>query len=96
MHFEVARTREEVAPALEIFLRLEASGWKAKRGTALMQDEGDAAFIRRAVLALAELSQCEVVTLHAGDAKVVKSPASIAAVGTKIRVFAGSDRMVVP
>jgi CelD/BcsL family acetyltransferase involved in cellulose biosynthesis len=70
IHFEVARTCEEVAPALEIFLRLEASGWKARRGTALMQDEGDASFVRRAVLALAELGQCEVVTLRAGDAPV--------------------------
>ena len=35
-------------------------------------------------------------TLHAGDARVVKSPANIAAVGTKVRTFAGSERMVVP
>ena len=47
--FEVARTPDDVARALETFLILEASGWKAQRGTALMQDDGDAAFIRRAV-----------------------------------------------
>ena len=68
--FEVARTPDEVARALEIFLGLEASGWKAKRGTALSQDDGDAAFIRRAAAALAANGQCEIVTFarrgHAG------------------------------
>ena len=70
VRFEVARTREEVAAALEIFLRLEASGWKGKRGTALIQDDGDAAFIRRAAPALAENGQCEIVTLRAGETPV--------------------------
>jgi CelD/BcsL family acetyltransferase involved in cellulose biosynthesis len=64
--FEVARTPGDAVRALETFLILEASGWKAQRGTALMQDDGDAAFIRRAVTALAENRQCEIVTLRAG------------------------------
>jgi CelD/BcsL family acetyltransferase involved in cellulose biosynthesis len=68
--FDVARTPQDVAPALETFLQLEASGWKAKRGTALMQDDGDAGFVRRATLALAERGQCEIVTLRAGDTPV--------------------------
>jgi CelD/BcsL family acetyltransferase involved in cellulose biosynthesis len=70
IRFEVARTAETVAPAIETFLRLEASGWKGARGTALMQDEGDACFIRRATLALAELGQCEIATLRAGNTPV--------------------------
>lgn len=70
VYFEVARAREEVAAALEIFLALEASGWKARRGTALIQDDGDASFIRRAAPALAENGQCEIVTLRAGDTPV--------------------------
>jgi CelD/BcsL family acetyltransferase involved in cellulose biosynthesis len=70
VRFEVARTREQVAAALEVFLRLEASGWKGKRGTALIQDDGDAAFVRRAAPALAETGQCEIVTLYAGDTPV--------------------------
>ncbi len=70
VRFDVARTREQVAAALEIFLRLEASGWKGKRGTALIQDDGDAGFIRRAAPALAETGQCEIVTLCAGDTPV--------------------------
>jgi len=68
--FEIARTREEAAAALEIFLKLEASGWKGRRGTALIQDDGDAAFIRRAAPALAENGSCEIVTLHARDVPV--------------------------
>jgi CelD/BcsL family acetyltransferase involved in cellulose biosynthesis len=64
--FEVARGAEEIRPALEAFLRLEASGWKGRRGTALVQHAGDAAFIRRAAPALAETAQCEIITLRAG------------------------------
>jgi len=70
VRFDVARTREQVAAALEIFLRVEASGWKGKRGTALIQDDGDAAFVRRAAPALAETGQCEIVTLYAGATPV--------------------------
>ncbi len=70
VHFEVARTPAEVATALETFLALEASGWKAKRGTALGQDSGDAAFVRRATSALAGTGQCEIVSLRAGDTPV--------------------------
>ncbi|MBV9566395.1 MAG: GNAT family N-acetyltransferase [Bradyrhizobium sp.] len=68
--FEVARTPREVADALEIFLSLEASGWKGKHGTALAQVPGDAAFIRRATRALSEAGRCEIVTLRAGDIPV--------------------------
>jgi len=68
--FAVARAPAEVAAAVETFLMLEASGWKGQRGTALGQDEGDAAFVRRATSALAETGQCEIVTLRAGDTPV--------------------------
>ena len=73
VHFDVARTHAEVAAALETFLVLEASGWKAKRGTALVQDEGDAAFIRRATPALAAGGQCEIVTLKTGETPVASA-----------------------
>src|SRR6202043_415010 len=46
------------------------SGWKGQRGTALVQDDGDASFVRRATVALAEGSQCEIVSLRAGDIPV--------------------------
>lgn len=65
--FSVATTPDEVAAALEDFLKLEASGWKAGRGTALSQDKGDAAFIRDAGPALAALRRFEVVRLIRGD-----------------------------
>jgi CelD/BcsL family acetyltransferase involved in cellulose biosynthesis len=71
--FEVARSPQEVATALETFLTLEASGWKGKRGTALKQDDGDAGFIRRATSALAETGQCAIVTLRAGDTPVASA-----------------------
>jgi hypothetical protein len=70
VRFEVARAPDTVATAIETFLALEASGWKARRGTALRQDEGDAGFIRRATKGLAETGQCEIVTLHAGNAPI--------------------------
>jgi CelD/BcsL family acetyltransferase involved in cellulose biosynthesis len=70
VRFEVARTPQQVAAAVETFLVLEASGWKAQRGTALMQDEGDTAFIRRAAAALAAYGQCEIISLFAGATPV--------------------------
>jgi CelD/BcsL family acetyltransferase involved in cellulose biosynthesis len=70
VHFEVAHGTQEVAVALEIFLKLEASGWKGQRGTALAQDAGDAAFVRRATVAMADNGQCEIVSLRAGDTPV--------------------------
>ncbi|WP_244558409.1 GNAT family N-acetyltransferase [Tardiphaga sp. OK246] len=68
--FEIARTPAEIAATIDTFLTLEASGWKGKRGTALMQDAGDNNFIRSATKALAEQGQCEIVTLRAGDTPV--------------------------
>lgn len=72
-HFDIACTPADVAASVETFLRLEASGWKAKRGTALVQHEGDAAFIRRATSALAATGQCEIVTLRAGETPVASA-----------------------
>jgi Acetyltransferase (GNAT) domain len=63
----VARSPDEIAAAVETFLTLEASGWKGARGTALVQNSGDASFIRHATTALAAAGQCEIITLRAGD-----------------------------
>lgn len=70
VNFDVARAPRHVAAAIETFLALEASGWKGRRGTALSQVAGDAAFVRRATQALAERRDCEIVTLRAGDTPV--------------------------
>jgi CelD/BcsL family acetyltransferase involved in cellulose biosynthesis len=67
---DVAARRHEVLPALERFLRLEASGWKGKRNTALVQDEGDAAFIREAARGLSERGRFEVLALRVAEALV--------------------------
>lgn len=63
VRFEVATTPEQIGPALEAFLALEATGWKAARGTALIQDAGDAAFIREAAPALASRRHLEIASL---------------------------------
>jgi CelD/BcsL family acetyltransferase involved in cellulose biosynthesis len=68
VRLDVARSPQDVANALEIFLKLEASGWKGERGTALAQVAGDATFIRRAMPLLAATKNCEIITLRAGDA----------------------------
>nr|WP_249159750.1 GNAT family N-acetyltransferase [Bradyrhizobium tropiciagri] len=70
VRFDVARPPREVASALETFLALEAGGWKGKRGTALGQHAGDATFIRRATVAMAEAGRCEIITLFAGETPV--------------------------
>jgi CelD/BcsL family acetyltransferase involved in cellulose biosynthesis len=71
--FDVALKPRDAAVALETFLKLEASGWKGQRGTALGQHGGDAAFIRRATTGLAATGQCEIVTLRTGDTPVASA-----------------------
>jgi CelD/BcsL family acetyltransferase involved in cellulose biosynthesis len=61
--FEVATSPADVVAALEEFMALEAGGWKGARGTALAADDGDMAFIRSAVPALAVEGRCEIATL---------------------------------
>ena len=70
VRFEIAHTSDEIAAAVETFLTLEASGWKGARGTALVQNSGDASFVRHATVTLAATGQCEIVTLRAGDIPV--------------------------
>jgi CelD/BcsL family acetyltransferase involved in cellulose biosynthesis len=70
VRIDIAHTPSEVAAAIETFLKLEASGWKGKRGTALAQDDGDAAFVRRATPALAANRQCKIMTLTVGASPV--------------------------
>jgi CelD/BcsL family acetyltransferase involved in cellulose biosynthesis len=50
--------------AFEDFLALEASGWKGREGTALLNDKGDAAFMRAAVGALAEVGCASIHSLN--------------------------------
>lgn len=51
--FTTHREPNDVAAALEEFLRLEAAGWKGARNTAFLSNEADATFIRSALTGLA-------------------------------------------
>ncbi len=64
--FAAATAPDDAARAIEVFLALEDSGWKGRRGTALASSAGNAAFIRRAAREGAARGTCEIVTLHAG------------------------------
>jgi CelD/BcsL family acetyltransferase involved in cellulose biosynthesis len=70
LSLEVATLPEDALPALENFLQLEASGWKGKRGTALVQNKGTAAFIREAARGLSNQGQFEVLALRAAETLV--------------------------
>lgn len=51
--------------ALELFLTLEASGWKGREGTALLSDPSHAAFFREACAALREAGRLQLIALVA-------------------------------
>lgn len=61
--FAIHRTPEAVAQGVERFLRLEAEGWKGRRGTALGQHAGDAAFVRALSSDLARRGAFDVAEL---------------------------------
>ena len=61
--FAIASSPTDILAALDGFLKLEASGWKGKRGTALAKDAGDTEFVRRSVSDLAANGKAEIVTL---------------------------------
>jgi CelD/BcsL family acetyltransferase involved in cellulose biosynthesis len=70
VEFRMARSPDEIRPALETFLALESKGWKADRGTALAQHDGDNRFIREAATALAAQGSFEIATLSHGGKPV--------------------------
>jgi hypothetical protein len=58
------RTAEGAEQAFEIFLALEAGSWKGDRGTAILCDELDAAFIRQLLNGLAGQGDASVALLR--------------------------------
>ncbi len=54
----------DVHGAFEDFLELEASGWKGRRGTALLCDEAEADFAREMVAALAQRGNAAIHALY--------------------------------
>ncbi len=67
VRFSVAQTHDDVARAYDTFLALEASGWKGRRGSALLHQPELAARLRDAAVALAARGACEIGQLHAGN-----------------------------
>jgi CelD/BcsL family acetyltransferase involved in cellulose biosynthesis len=59
-----------VRDALEHFLRIEASGWKGRQGTALLSNDADAAFTRAAIGALADEGCACIHALYLDQAPV--------------------------
>jgi CelD/BcsL family acetyltransferase involved in cellulose biosynthesis len=68
----VARGPEDMRPAIEGFLALEASGWKGRKRTAMATDRYRAAFAREAVNGLAEHDLCRIHSLTL-DGKLIAS-----------------------
>ncbi|MCX7323715.1 MAG: GNAT family N-acetyltransferase [Hyphomicrobiales bacterium] len=58
---------EDVRSAFEVFLGLEASGWKARRGTAILSSQRDLAFYRTLARSLARRGQMQVHLLEVGS-----------------------------
>ena len=67
LEHRVARDADEVRQGVEIFLSLEAAGWKGRAGSAMVVDRYRAAFAREAILRLSEQDMCRVHTLWLGD-----------------------------
>jgi CelD/BcsL family acetyltransferase involved in cellulose biosynthesis len=59
----VAIEPEAVRRAFEDFLRLEASGWKGRRRTALLSDTADASFARAMIATLADKGEAVIHSL---------------------------------
>jgi CelD/BcsL family acetyltransferase involved in cellulose biosynthesis len=61
------RAADAVRDAFEIFLKLESQSWKGESGTALLSNEGDAAFARRWIAALAAHDGASVALLRVNE-----------------------------
>ncbi|MGL4440162.1 MAG: GNAT family N-acetyltransferase [Bosea sp. (in: a-proteobacteria)] len=61
-----ARSPEDVRVAMEAFLAVEASGWKALRGTSILSQTRDASFYRSMTRELSRRGQIAIHVLEAG------------------------------
>jgi CelD/BcsL family acetyltransferase involved in cellulose biosynthesis len=66
VRFSVSVSPQHTEAALENFMKLEAAGWKGKRGTALAAQEGLSRFIREAVRKLSPHGRFEVASMTRG------------------------------
>ncbi|MBD0413549.1 GNAT family N-acetyltransferase [Oryzicola mucosus] len=67
-----ARSPNDIRPAVETFLTLEASGWKGRARSAMVNDRLRAAFAREAIHGLAERDKCRIHQLTL-DGRVIAS-----------------------
>ena len=65
--FRSVTSPDERAAALDAFLKLESSGWKGARGTALGRRPGDTKFVREAMAALIAAGSAEIAVLSRGQ-----------------------------
>ena len=75
---EVLSQGTDLDAALEEFLRLEASGWKGERGTALASRSGDAAFFDRSCASLHEAGRLQLWRFGTPDRTAAMACAVIA------------------
>ena len=68
--FRTARTPVDINEALERFFALEASGWKGRSGTALVQDAGRATFVRSMLRDLGLTGKVRIDGLYIEDTMV--------------------------
>jgi CelD/BcsL family acetyltransferase involved in cellulose biosynthesis len=68
--FMSARTASELDAAFNMFVQLESSGWKGRRGTALQRSEPIREFARIAVTQLAQSGNAAIDVLRVGDKPV--------------------------
>ena len=66
LDYSVARQPEEIRLRMEEFLALEATGWKGRKRSALINDRYRAAFAREAITNLAEIDAVRIHTLDLG------------------------------
>jgi CelD/BcsL family acetyltransferase involved in cellulose biosynthesis len=55
---------DAVRNALEEFMQMEAAGWKGQQGTALLCDAGHAAFMRKAIVGMAERGRAQIHAMY--------------------------------
>lgn len=70
---EIITDAAQLPAALDDYLALEASGWKARAGTAIPQSETETAFIRRLVDDLAAQGRVRIDRLRLGETTLASS-----------------------
>lgn len=70
LRFQTITEPAALRAGLEVFFGLEASGWKGRRSTALVQDAGRATFVRALARDLGESRRIRLDALFLGDSMV--------------------------